>query len=876
MIANTRELKTEFNKLTTQLNLDVHCLMDGPFQAEVAFIAEYPGEREKETGRPFSGGAGSILWKPANRLGFNRTNVYQTNIIKRTLRRIHYDGMADARENISKWEVDKWGELLRWELEQLPNLKYILCMGGPALKALTHTLNDGKDYSKITNWRGSVIHTRVGNREVTLVAAFNPGYINQEPRWTPVFNFDVARFADVVRSKFVPYEIKFHINPSFNEAMQWLDKMQDEDTPIGSDIETPNVEVGCIGFANDPHEGMCINFRTRTENVFSTSEERELRKRIQRLYADGEVRLVFQNAIFDRSFLWYKDRIRIPHVWYDTMLAHHVCYGANLPHSQEFMTSQYTTHPYYKAEKEAWKEGRNIDEYWEYNVRDCCIMLEIQQRTLAELELFGLDRFFFDHVMRAQDHIIPMNVIGVLCDEPYKEYVNELLKRDIEKMKSEFQDVMRKLLNDPEAEINPDSPKQLREAWFDKLGLAGRGKSTDKANKLRIEQSPRTPKECRQMIRLHTAYKEDKKFQGTYSNATLDPDGRYRTEYKQSGVGKAPGRLSSAKTSWNTGGNAQNQPHRAYPMFVADKGYQFGYFDGEQAEARLVAWYAPIPTWQEQFERARREHNYDCHRALAADLFEMPYDEVPIKDFDELNRPTRRYVAKRCRHGLNYRMMAPRLAEVLRCTLVEAERHWYKYHRITPELKQWWDWTLKEIQLFREIRTCYGRRLLILSRMDDKLFDSIVAFRPQSTLGDHVVSVMYRAQEDDRWPMGKARICLNIHDALVCITTEKYMKTCLQIMKEAHEVPLNIKPNIMNFPNLIEDFKRKHDGKLSREVYDLVPDQEPLIIPADVKSTNRGTSWRILDNGEVEFYDDDQGYHRWSDLAPVEDLEIAA
>jgi hypothetical protein len=45
------------------------------------------------------------------------------------------------------------------------------------------------------------------------------------------------------------------------------------------------------------------------------------------------------------------------------------------------------------------------------------------------------------------------------------------------------------------------------------------------------------------------------------------------------------------------------------------------------------------------------------------------YSDVPSKDFisgdqgkDGL-QPTLRYIAKRCRHGLNYRMAAPRLAE---------------------------------------------------------------------------------------------------------------------------------------------------------------------------------------------------------------------
>jgi len=66
----------------------------------------------------------------------------------------------------------------------------------------------------------------------------------------------------------------------------------------------------------------------------------------------------------------------------------------------------------------------------------------------------------------------------------------------------------------------------------------------------------------------------------------------------------------------------------------------------------------------QQFAQARLDGKYDCHRALASEMFKVPYDEVPVKDWDEDNHPTIRYVAKRCRHGLNYRMERFKLSEV--------------------------------------------------------------------------------------------------------------------------------------------------------------------------------------------------------------------
>ena len=122
-----------------------------------------------------------------------------------------------------------------------------------------------------------------------------------------------------------------------------------------------------------------------------------------------------------------------------------------------------------------------------------------------------------------------------------------------------------------------------------------------------------------------------------------------------------------------------NIPDRAKSMFITDPDYVFIYIDGSQAEARVVGWRYVIDTWMQQFEKARIDGKYDAHRALAADMFDTPYNQVPTFDryaLDEAaalrdgikydaqlaGQATIRYIAKRCRHGLNYRMMPDRLA----------------------------------------------------------------------------------------------------------------------------------------------------------------------------------------------------------------------
>ena len=109
--------------------------------------------------------------------------------------------------------------------------------------------------------------------------------------------------------------------------------------------------------------------------------------------------------------------------------------------------------------------------------------------------------------------------------------------------------------------------------------------------------------------------------------------------------------------------------------------------------------------------------------------------------------------------------------------------------------------------------------------LDKDSFRSIVAYYPQSTIGDKVCKVWYQSMDDDKWPKGKARICMNNHDALIGLSPKKYAKTCLRIMKKYAEEPVRI---------ISVDNKQITN----------------MIIPADLKMSVA----------------DEQGYHRWSSL----------
>ena len=797
-----------------QASMQFDCGAGGDVRSHIAIVGEAPGERETALKVPLIGGSGKLLWDCLRTEKLNRNQVYITNVVKRRL-----VTAAEQHKNkapISRHELEHWRHILIEELCALPNVKYVLALGNYALEALTGEVG-------IQNHRGSVYYVEHRGRKFTVVCTYNPAFIIRTPKAEITFRMDLRKLTKALNGTLHAPAITAHINPTLGQALDYLAYLRATDLPISYDIETMGNETSCVGVANSNTEGMCINFRDGNSHRFIVEDERKLRLAIQETLGAQEARLIAQNNNFDATWLWYKDRIKTTGCWIDTMLGHHLLYPT-LPHNLGYLVSQYTDYPYHKDDGKEWRDTGNIDQLWEYNVKDVVTTRIAAFAILQELRDAKLDTFFFQHVMKLQPHLVRMTVGGVKSDAELKTRLTEDLSRDVEQAGNLVNELASIATGIPGRTVNPSSPKQLGDLFFRDLKLVGRGASTDKENRKRMREHPRTSQKSRELLDAIDRYAQEAKFLSTYADAQIDPDGRFRCEYRQTGVQSAPGRLSSAGTLWKSGLNLQNIPERGKPMFIADPGYVFSYFDMAQIEARYVAWLAGIKSWKEQFELARLERGkYDAHRALASDLFKVPYDDVPTADFTADGKPTIRYIAKRCRHGLNYRMAAGRLATTAGLPLSEAETAYHLYHARHPEIREWWDATIREVKTNRELYSPLGRRWILLERLEEDTLDSIVAFRPQSTAGDHVASVIYKCERDPRWPRD-ARFVLNIHDADIAMHRPEDGEVVRGLMRLYAEAPVFI-------------------------------NGEPVIVPADFAVSQP----------------DDMGIHRWSTLKKMKE-----
>ena len=72
-----------------------------------------------------------------------------------------------------------------WELSLLPNLHYVLLMGGMAIKACL-----GKDGA--LKWRGSVMPMQLENRTLTAVCVVNAAACLYDPLQHSIFDMDLG------------------------------------------------------------------------------------------------------------------------------------------------------------------------------------------------------------------------------------------------------------------------------------------------------------------------------------------------------------------------------------------------------------------------------------------------------------------------------------------------------------------------------------------------------------------------------------------------------------------------------------------------------------------------------------------------------------
>ena len=364
----------------------------------------------------------------------------------------------------------------------------------------------------------------------------------------------------------------------------------------------------------------------------------------------------------------------------------------------------------------------------------------------------GLGPLFHDIEMPLIGVLVAMENLGVAIDVARLEEIQRQMQAKIADLTERIHD----LAGGP---FTIDSPKQLAEVLFERLGLpAGRKGKTGYSTDRRVLRSL---EDKHPIVPLVGRYRELVKLEGTYLAplpGLVDPaDGRIHTTFNQTVA--ETGRLSS------TNPNLQNIPVRTEAgreirdAFVAGPGYTLMSCDYSQVELRILAHCSGEPALRDAFAEGR-----DVHAATASEVF-----GVPVEGMDREVRDR----AKAVNFGIIYGISDFGLAEQLGIPRSDAREYIETYLARYPRVEAFVASTIAQATEEGYVTTLLGRRRAIPEltartqqqrQLGERLAVNTVI---QGSAADIIKIAMIRAHRAIAESGTGARLVLQIHDELL-------------------------------------------------------------------------------------------------------------
>ena len=411
--------------------------------------------------------------------------------------------------------------------------------------------------------------------------------------------------------------------------------------------------------------------------------------------------------------------------------------------------------------------------------RQTAVLPELFDRLAEKLERSGATSLLRDIELPLALVLSKMERKGFAVDEKGI----ATFGRTLEARADEIQEEIYRLVG---YSFNINSPKQLGEALFVKLGLpTGKKTKTGYSTNAEVLEGLQY---AHPAVELILEYRGLVKLKSTYCDGLVREvasDGRIHTSFNQ--VETRTGRISSTEP------NLQNIPVRTElgremrKFFHAREGFLLVDADYSQIELRVLAHMA-----RDKNMIAAFRENADIHRITASQVFNMPFEAVT---------PLMRSRAKAVNFGIVYGIGAFSLSKDIGVTRREADQYIQDYlahySGVDAFMKQC-------VSLAKEngyAQTLFGRRRylpeLAVSNRNIRAFGERVAMNMpiQGTAADIIKIAMIRVQERFKKEEMRTRLILQVHDELIAEAPEEEALRAAMLLQEEMEnaVELSVK-----------------------------------------------------------------------------------
>ncbi len=409
--------------------------------------------------------------------------------------------------------------------------------------------------------------------------------------------------------------------------------------------------------------------------------------------------------------------------------------------------------------------------------------------TEAQVQLYNMHKKLIEE--RGQSELfydVEMPLCRVLADmERHGFKVDEKSLKDYgEKLSDAISVTEQAVYTLAGGEFNINSPKQLSEVLFERLGLdpvrkTKTGYSTDSEVLDKLEEK-------HEIISFIKEYRTLVKLKSTYADGLLQvinkSDGKIHSKFNQTVT--ATGRISSTEP------NLQNIPVRMElgreirKMFTStDENYVLLDADYSQIELRVLAHISGDETLTAAFEQGK-----DIHTITASQVLGIPESEVT---------PQQRGSAKAVNFGIVYGISDFALAGDLKISRKMAKSYMDSYFERYSGVKKYMDSIVAEAKENGYVTTLLSRRRYIpeikSQKFTERSFGERVAMNTpvQGSAADIIKIAMVKVYNALKEKKLKSKLILQVHDELIVETHKDEIAIVSEILRDNMENAVKLK-----------------------------------------------------------------------------------
>ncbi len=403
---------------------------------------------------------------------------------------------------------------------------------------------------------------------------------------------------------------------------------------------------------------------------------------------------------------------------------------------------------------------------------DAYAMMQLYPKQRASLRDNGMLKLLDDMEMPLTRVLFAMEIEGFTVDTKALGELGEVFKEEIEQL----QDTIIRLAGGTAFNIN--SPKQLAEVLYERLGLPAigrKGKAGVPSTSADVLEALDHP-----IIEPILRYRKLTKLVSVYIDGLsklVDQTDRVHTTFDQTAA--VTGRISSLEP------NLQNIPVRSEEgreirkAFIAKEDWLLLDADYSQIELRVLAHMSGDPAMRDAFIKGQ-----DIHTRTAAEVNNVPFSEVT---------PAMRRSAKAVNFGIVYGISGFGLARNIGVSLREADAYIATYFERYPQVKAFMDEAVRLGYERGYAQTMFGRRRqlheLKSTNRNVRNFGERAAMNMpvQGTAADIIKLAMVRVFDELQKGKYQARLILQVHDELVVECPRHEVEAVADLIRTAME-----------------------------------------------------------------------------------------